>query len=454
MKLIIIIVAAMGLALGLASGLTVWLKRNAATSGMGTPVRLEEVRPTELIEIVSAPGTIEPERKVSISAKIAARVVELPYKEGAVVAKGNPDANPPVPPSVLIRLDARDMQAQLRATEARRSAQAANIDVAQAHIESQKAQIASQRVMLADAEREMKRAQFLIQRQDVSQQSVDQAQAKFDQLKAALDSAVASLTGEDANLKMMTHQLEAADAEIQRAKDDLSYTVITSPIDGIVTTLNAEVGELVVTGTMNNPGTVIMEVADLNTMLFKARIPESSIASVKVGQKAIVRVPAYQDREFDGVVQTVALANTEEKDGTKYFKTEVLLKTNGDRVLQGLTADVDIETKRHQNVMAVPSQAVVARTVDDLPTGVRDAKEVERNKTQTPVVYRMKDGKAVVTPVTVGPSDLQRTVITSGLSAGDVIVVGPYKTLDKIQNDDLIKDEKATTQPSSTTKPS
>src|SRR5256885_14401459 len=103
MKLIIIIVGSMGLALGLASGLTVYLKRNAVASGMGTPVRLEEVRPSELIEIVSAPGTIEPERKVSISAKIAARVVELPYKEGAVVTKGNPDANPPVPASVLIR---------------------------------------------------------------------------------------------------------------------------------------------------------------------------------------------------------------------------------------------------------------------------------------------------------------------------------------------------------------
>src|SRR5213078_5154786 len=124
---------------------------------------------------------------------------------------------------------------------------------------------------------------------------------------------------------VMQHNLDAAEAEIARAKDNLSYTVITSPIDGVVTKLNAEVGELVVTGTMNNPGTVIMEVADLSTMLFKARVDESTVASVKIGQHAIVRVPAYKDREFHGTVTTVALANTEEKDGTKYFKTEVLL---------------------------------------------------------------------------------------------------------------------------------
>ena len=134
---------------------------------------------------------------------------------------------------------------------------------------------------------------------------------------------MSSLVGEDANLLVMQHQAEAAQAEIARATDEMGYTKMYSPIDGVVTRLNAEVGELVVTGTMNNPGTVIMEVADLSTMLFKARVDESAIASLKVGQKAIVRVPAYKDHEFSGTVQTVALANTEAKDGTKYFKTEI-----------------------------------------------------------------------------------------------------------------------------------
>src|SRR4051812_27767498 len=147
----------------------------------------------------------------------------------------------------------------------------------------------------------------------------------------------------------MKHELEAADAEIARARDSLSYTTITSPIDGQITRINSQVGELVVIGTMNNPGTVIMEVADLNTMLVNARIDESSVASVKVGQKALVRAQAYAGEVFEGTVSSVALSQTEEKDGSKYYKTEILLNTNGRRIFSGLTADVDIETARHKD---------------------------------------------------------------------------------------------------------
>src|SRR5437764_8679049 len=128
MKIVIIIVVSLALAVGLASGLTVLLKKSAANRGEGTAVRLEKAQRGELTEVVTAPGTIEPKTKVSISAKIAARIVELPFKEGDPVTKGNADANPPVPPSLLIKLDSRDMEAQLRAAEARHAPQADNIE--------------------------------------------------------------------------------------------------------------------------------------------------------------------------------------------------------------------------------------------------------------------------------------------------------------------------------------
>jgi HlyD family secretion protein len=292
----------------------------------------------------------------------------------------------------------------------------------------------------------------LLATRDVAQADVDAAQAKYDQLKAQCEAADSAKAAEEANLQVMTHELEAAKADIDRATDELQYTVITSPIDGLVTMVAAEVGELVVTGTMNNQGTVIMEVADLDTMLFKARMDENSIASVKVGQKAKVRIPAYHDRVFNGVVQTAALANTEEKDGTKYFKVEVLIQKPGQRILSGLTGDVDIETEEHKNVIAVPSQAVLGRPTDDLPSGIRDAPEVDKSRTQSPVVYRFVNGKAVVTPVKVGPSDMTHTMIESGLKEGDVVVIGPYKVLETLAHDQKLKDEKtAATQPA--TKP-
>ena len=275
-----------------------------------------------------------------------------------------------------------------------------------------------------------------------------------------------SLISDQIGLEVMQHNLEAAAAEIARAKDNLSYTVITSPIDGIVTRLNAEVGELVVTGTMNNAGTVIMEVADLSQMLVKARVDETSIADVQVGQKATVRMEAYRDKTFEGSVVSVALANfdpnmsrggsnrfmSNNSDGSKFYTGEILLKSDGTRIFSGLTADVDIETKRWDNVLKIPSQAVLGRAVDELPQELRDKPEVDKTKTMIPVVYRSINGKAVVTPVAIGGSDLTHTVIKSGLSPDDAIITGPFKVLESIKHDQPIKEDRATTRP--TTKPS
>jgi HlyD family secretion protein len=302
--------------------------------------------------------------------------------------------------------------------------------------------------MLADAERDLKRQRELLETKDISQATVDTAQTRFDQLKAQLNSSERTIQAERTNLEVIKHELEAADAEIARARDSLSYTTITSPIDGVITRINSQVGELVVIGTMNNPGTVILEVADLEKMIVNARIDEGNVAQVKVGQQAKVRAQAYGEEVFQGVVDTVALSQTEEKDGSKYYKTEVLLKTDGRRIFSGLTADVDIETARHEKVLAVPSQAVLGRPVDDLPQNLRSVPEVDQSKTLATVVYRVIDGKAVVTPVKVGPSDVTHTLIESGLKDGDQVIVGPYKVLESLAHDQRVRDEKTvTTQP-------
>src|SRR5207249_8779000 len=111
---------------------------------------------------------------------------------------------------------------------------------------------------------------------------------------------MSSLEAEKASLIVSKHQLTAAAAEIARARDNLSYATITSPIDGIVTRLNAKIGEMVVMGTMNNAGTVILEVSDLTEMQVDAQIDESNIASVKDGQHAKVRISACPVELIDG----------------------------------------------------------------------------------------------------------------------------------------------------------
>ena len=128
---------------------------------------------------------------------------------------------------------------------------------------------------------------------------------------------------------MADQAIEIANANITRAEKDLENTVITAPFDGVVTKLNAEEGELVVVGTLNNAGSVIMEIADLSVMLLKAKIDEANVAFVKDEQKARVFVNAFPTMPLVGTVQHVGLKKEIDKDGTAYFLTDILFSVVG-----------------------------------------------------------------------------------------------------------------------------
>ncbi len=406
-------------------------------------VRIEKPVRGDIREFISARAEVEPKTKVNISARVSARIVDLPYEEGDTVTRGNPDANPPVPPSTLVELDATDFKAALRATEARRAAQQAQMEVERARIASQESSIDGMEASLKEARESLARQTALLKTNDISQATYDAAAYKVEELEAQLASAKHSLESAKKNLKVLEHNLTAADAQIEQARDKLTYTTITSPIDGTIARLSAEEGETVIPGTMNNPGTVIMTVADFSKMLLVAQVDETDIDRVKEGQHAVAEIHACPGEEFEGTVDSVALAHDVGFGGVKYFKTEVLLQLEGRRVYWGSTAEVKIETARHENVLKVPSQAVLERLVDELPLEVReDNKNVQKDKTYTTVVYRYRDGKAVVTPVTVGASDETHTVIESGITEEDGVIVGPYKVLEGIKHDQEVVDER------------
>ncbi|MBN1845932.1 MAG: efflux RND transporter periplasmic adaptor subunit [Sedimentisphaerales bacterium] len=439
--ILITILVTLGLA---AAGWYILRARGKLSQEQPTVVRIEKPLSGELIEFINAPGEIEPKRKVEISAKVSARIVEMPYEEGDRVTKGDPNANPPRPASLLLRLDASDLEAALRGAEARRAAQAAQIDVAKVEIESKRASIEGIRAQQLQAQRELDRTNALLQSRDVPQSDVDQQQSLVDDLDARLKSSVHDLQAAELQLPVLQYNLEAADAEISRARDMLSYTVITSPIDGVITRINAEVGEMVITGTMNNPGTVILVVADLSRMLLLARVDEVDIGAVRPGQKAKVHIHAWPDKVFQGTVQTIALTrSTDLRESSNYFETEILLENEGRQILSGMNADVDIEIKKHVDVLKVPSQAVLGRPVDELPIDIRDTcPEVDKKKAFATVVYRFRDGEAIVTPVTIGAGDTTHTIILSGLSPDDSVIVGPYKVLENLKHKQKVKDER------------
>lgn len=427
----------------LAAGAFFWLfLRGELIKPEPEVVRVEKPVRGDLTEFISATAEVEPKTKVAISARVSARIIELPYEEGDKVTKGDSNANPSVEPSVLVRLDATDYEAALRSAQARRAAQAAQIEVERARIASQRSTIEGIQASLAEAQEDLERQTALLETHDISQATYDAAAYRVKELQAQLASAKHTLESAEKNLLVLEHNLEAADAEIERARDQLTYTTIVSPIDGTVARVQAEVGETVIPGTMNNPGTVIMTVADFSKMLLVAQVDETDVNRVEEGQHAVAEIHACPGEEFEGTVQSVALAHDVGFGGVKYFETEVLLKLDGRRVLWGSTADVKIETARHGNVLKVPSQAVLERLVDELPVSVRESENVRKDKTYTPVVYRLKDGKAVVTPIEIGDSDETHTIVEAGLTEEDPVIVGPYKVLESIKHEQEVQDER------------
>ena len=393
-------------------------------------VRIAKVTARELVETVSAPGELDPEVKVDVSAEVSARILEIPFREGATVRHGE----------VIVKLDDRDLQASLLAQMARR-------DGERFRLRSEQERLAGPTSQLANAKATLERQESLFKTGDVSRASLDDAIARVRELEAAIAAAREGLS-------VIESLLAAAEADIDRARELLKKTTIMAPIDGQITELNAEPGELVVVGTMNNAGTRILTVADLATVRLKAKVAESDVARVRAGQDATVRVNAYRDREFRGTVERVALSRgTEASFGGSgatagsgsggWFKCEVSLDLpEGETLLSGLAANVDIVVDR-TNGLLVPSQSLLERAADDLPAELAEHPLVDKVRRKATVVFCMVDGKAVLRLVRTGPSNLSDTMIVEGLSEGDVVVTGPYRVLERLKDGDAIREETA-----------
>lgn len=360
-------------------------------------VRFGNVEKGTLTRSVNAAGSIEPKTKVQISAQVSARITAIPLREGEAVKKGD----------VIVRLDDRDL--------------AARLESAQAGLRAEEARLEGNQATLARAEGELKRQEELAKSGDASASTFENALSDARRARAAVDGS--------------KHSIEIARANITQAKKDLDNTVIQAPFDGLITKRNAEVGELVVVGTLNNAGSVIMEIADLNVMLMKARVDEANIAPIKASQNARIFINAFQGKAFDGVVERVDLARQTDRDGTGYFLVEIAIKKPDGMLLRsGLQANTDIEVEAFYDVLKLPSQAIVDRRVDELPKTAAENPLVDKTKAFARVVYRVVDGKTVTTPVLVGSSDLTHTIITAGLEAGQQTVVGPFKVLPELRD--------------------
>lgn len=389
-----------------------------------TEVLLEAASTGALIRTVNAPGAIQPRVQVQISAKVSSRILELPLREGAEVRTGD----------VVARLDPEELTARLDSARAQ-------LQASQASLRADQARLDGARASLTQATAEYGRQRELADSGDIARSVLESAESSYHQ-------AVSSVAQLEAGIESGRAQIAISQAQIDEAQKNLDNAVVRSPMDGTITDLRVEVGEVVL-GTRDNMGTVMMVIADRSQMLVKAQVDESNIAQIAPGQRVRVYINAYEDRTYTGVVDRVDLTRQIAQGGTGFFETEISLEMEeGERLFSGLTANVDIEVQTFESALRVPSQSVLDRRIDELPSELTAGNpQVDRNKTFCRIVFRMLDGKAVATPVTVGASDLTHTAILGGIGEGDVVVTGPYRVLITLKHQDAIREEGTAVEP-------
>jgi HlyD family secretion protein len=421
---VVLAVAVVGLVIG--GGAIFEMLPGMGASEEKVGVRTAVVKSGTLTETITAPGVVEPISQVEISAQVNARVMAIPFREGERVRKGD----------LLIQLDDRNLRAAKESATARRDGDAARLD-------AERARIAGPRQTVEIARRNMERQKRLFETGDVPRTNFEDAEVRVRELEATIAAAERSIAS-------LESALAASSAEIARVEQELSFAKIDSPIDGFVTQLNAEVGELVVVGTMNQQGTVIMTVADLDKMRMLAQVAEADIAKVKVGQPCDIRINAYKGQVFKGVVTDVALQRTATGNaaaaatqGGGTFKVTVSIESSGTQILSGLAGNVDITIAEHHGLV-LPSQAIVERRTEDLPETAFSGGLAEKSRRVTAVVFIDDGGKAVMAPVRTGPSSMTQTIVEAGLEANQTVVTGPFKALERMmQGDPIVVDSSA-----------
>ena len=347
---------------------------------------------------VNAPGQIDPKVKVNISAHIVGKIEKLYFLEGDAVKRGQ------------------------RLVDLEKHIYVAQRDRLQAELASRRVEVRRARAALATAESSFQRAQNL------SRQGI-QAQELFDQARLAYDNAQAALASAQQGVAQ-------AEAGLRQAAEDLSRTTLISPIDGKVVQLNAHEGEVVVTGTMNNPGSVIAVIADLSQILVEAEVGETEVVGVRINQQAKIKVDAIPDREYHGRVVEIgssAAVRQGAGSGIRYFKVKVAIDDADDRLRPGMTSQVSIVTSSAPNATVVPIQSVLERT-----PGAKSGDDEDDDKPKKKYVLLARDGKVKQVEVTTGISDATHVVVRSGVKAGDPVITGPFRTLRDLDDGESI----------------
>lgn len=366
-------------------------------------VTTEKVEKRTITQTVAATGTIEPEFKVIITPEVTGEIIELPVKEGDHIKKGQ----------LLIRIKGDQYKAQKEQIEAGLQSARASLKIREAELQKITADFnrikeLHAKKLASDAERETAEANYLT-------------------AKASYDVAIANVLQNEARLKEIL--------------ESLYKTTIYSPMEGVITSLKVELGERVL-GSNFTQGTELMTVSDLKNIEAVVEVDENDVVLISKGDTAIIKVDAFKDKEFKGVVTQIGNSAKTKGLGTQEqvvnFEVRVKLIDPDNKLRPGMSCTADIQTETATDVLAVPIQSVTIRSTtsekkseEGEDESAVERKNSDRNGKPKEIVFIVENGKAKSVEVTTGISDADYIEIKSGLRGVEEVVSGSYRAISR-----------------------
>lgn len=378
------------IAAGLVVVIALLVTVNILKKEKGKEVTVAQVKYGTVQQKVTGSGQIKPAQQVKVSAQVAGKIVHLFAQEGEVVTRG----------SLLVELDPTQYQA---AVERARSS-----------------------LLAAQANERKAKSEFIREKELYTKNLV--SLAELESMQAGYESAVSNRMQAEASLK--------------ESEDALRKTKLFATMDGVVTRLNKEVGEMAIGAQFQED--VIMVVSDLSVMEAVVEIDENDVINVTLGDSALVELDAFADTTFRGVVTEIANSAVTQGLGTQEqvtnFEVTVTLFQPDRRFRPGMSTTVDILTKRLDHVLKVPIQSVTVREENEIKNDEKSQKaESDAESKMVEVVFIVQEDHAVPKPVKLGISDDMHYAILNGLTENDQVITGPFKLLNKdLKKGDLV----------------
>ncbi len=387
-----------------------------------TKVATEKSSLHTITETVTASGKIYPETEVKISPEVSGEIIELNIAEGDSVHKGELMAriNPAIYSSIV-------------------SQAVANVEQNKAHMINSKEMMAQAKASFDQIKATFERNKKLFEDKVISDMEFEQSEANYHSGKAAYEAAIANVSGSN-------YSVQGASASLNQQKENLRKTTIFSPTSGVVSALNVKLGERVV-GTAQMAGTEMMTIADLRRIEVRVEVSETDIAKVKLGDTTIIEADAYRNRKFLGIVSKISVSSKStglqqvSSDQVTNYTVRILIFPSSYEDLAklskfpfkpGMSASVEIQTRKERNILAVPVNAVAVR---DYPDSLKKKNEGFDAVRQVVFVYDDKKKEVNLRDVKTGVQDNINIQILEGLKDGEEVVIAPYGAVARILKD-------------------